>query len=49
VFCLGVAAQRLNRGFRFDPVSKRAVGDAEVDALLDGPAPRRGWEEYYRG
>ena len=49
IFCLGVIAQRLNRGFRFDPVKKRAVGDAEVDALLKGPAPRRGWEEYYRG
>ena len=49
VFCLGVIAQRLNRGFKFDPVKKRAVGDAEVDLLLKGPAPRKGWEEYYRG
>ena len=48
LFCLGVAAQRLNRGFRFDPAAKRAVGDEEVNRLLDGPAPRRGWEEYYR-
>ena len=49
IFCLGVAAQRLNRGFRFDPVAKRAIGDDEVNRLLDGPAPRKGWEEYYRG
>ncbi|MBR1920901.1 MAG: Gfo/Idh/MocA family oxidoreductase [Kiritimatiellae bacterium] len=49
VFCLGVIAQRLNRGFRFDPVRKTAVGDAEVDMLLRGPAPRKGWEDYYRG
>lgn len=48
LFCLGVAAQRLNRGFRFDPAAKRAVGDEEVNRLLDGPAPRRGWEEYYK-
>ena len=48
VFCLGVIAQRLNRGFKFDPVKKRAVGDSEVDMLLQGPAPRRGWEEYYK-
>ena len=48
LFCLGVAAQRLNRGFRFDPVTRRAVGDEEVNLLLDGPAPRKGWEEYYR-
>ena len=49
IFCLGVAAQRLNRGFKFDPVKKCAIGDAEVDMLLKGPAPRRGWEAYYRG
>ena len=46
LFCLGVAAQRLGRGFRFDPATGRS-GDAEVDALLRGPAPRKGWEEYY--
>jgi hypothetical protein len=44
-----VIAQRLNRGFKFDPEKKRAIGDSEVDTLLKGPAPRRGWEEYYRG
>ena len=48
VFCLGVIAQRLNRGFKFDPVERKAVGDAEVGILLKGPAPREGWEEYYR-
>ena len=48
IFCLGVIAQRLNRGFKFDPVEKKAVEDAEVSILLKGPAPREGWEEYYR-
>ena len=48
VFCLGVIAQRLNRGFKFDPVAKKDIGDAEVGILLKGPAPREGWEEYYR-
>ena len=48
IFCLGVIAQRLNRGFKFDPVEKKAVEDAEVSVLLKGPAPREGWEEYYR-
>jgi len=48
IFCLGVIAQRLNRGFKFDPVAKKDVGDAEVGILLKGPAPREGWEEYYR-
>jgi len=49
VFCLGCIAQRLNRGFRFDPVGKAVVGDAEANALLKGSAgtPRKGWEEFY--
>ena len=47
VFALGVIAQRLNRGFRFDPVVRRVAGDAEADALLRGPDPRKGWEAYY--
>lgn len=47
VFTLGCIAQRLNRGFKFDPVSKRAIGDDEVNLYLDGPAPRKGWEEYF--
>ena len=46
IFCLGVIAQRLNRGFAFDPV-KKVSSDAEVNLLLRGPAPRRGWEGYY--
>ena len=48
VFCLGCIAQRLNRGIRFDPATKRIVGDSIADAMLKGPAPRKGWEEYYR-
>jgi hypothetical protein len=47
IFCLGVIAQRLNRGFRFDPVTGDAPGDAEVNRLLMGPPPRAGWETYY--
>jgi hypothetical protein len=50
VFCLGVIAQRLNRGFAFDPVSKRVIGDDEADKLLKGSpnTPRKGWEEFYK-
>ena len=40
-------AQRLNRGFRFDPDRRVVVGDDEANLLLQGPAPRKGWEEYY--
>jgi predicted dehydrogenase len=49
VFCLGCIAQRLNRGIRFDPATKRIVGDDEADALLKGSkgTPRKGWEEFY--
>lgn len=48
VFTLGVIAQRLGRGFKFDPASKRVVGDEEANRLLAGPVPRKGWEDYYR-
>lgn len=48
VFCLGIAAQRLNRGFAFDPVAKTAPHDAEANLLLRGPEPRAGWENYYK-
>lgn len=47
VFTIGCIAQRLNRSLKFDPVTKRFLGDAEANALLDGPAPRKGWEEYF--
>ena len=47
IFCLGVIAQRLGRGFKFDPAKGVAPGDEEVNRLLHGPAPRKGWEEYY--
>lgn len=47
VFCLGCAAQRLNRGFSFDPVRKTVIGDDEAKFLLSGPPPRKGWEGYY--
>ena len=50
LFCLGCIAQRLNRGFKFDPETKCVIGDAEAQALLKGSkgTPRKGWEEFYR-
>ena len=50
VFALACIAQRLNRGFRFDPGKQEIVGDSEANALLLGPTgdPRKGWEEYYK-
>lgn len=48
VFCLGVIAQRLNTNIEFDPVSKRITNNSFADALLVGPPPQRGWEEYFK-
>ena len=45
---LGVIAQRLGHGFAFDRNTKEVVGDPFASALLAGPAPRKGWEEYYK-
>lgn len=48
VFCLGVVAQRLNRSFDFDPLKKEIIGDRFANALLVGPSPTKGWEQYYK-
>ncbi|KGE14930.1 Gfo/Idh/MocA family oxidoreductase [Sphingobacterium deserti] len=47
VFCLGVLAQRLNGKLQFDPQRKEIVNDKFAQALLVGPPPRKGWEQYY--
>lgn len=47
VFNLGIIAQRLGGNLAFDPASKSFKGNAEAQALLD-PAPRKGWEEFYK-
>lgn len=48
VFCLGVAAQRLNREIVFDRDTKRVTNDAFADAFLIGEPPRKGWEDFYK-
>lgn len=48
VFCLGVLAQRLNTKLEFDPITKRITNDAFANALLTGPPPRKGWEQYFK-
>lgn len=47
VFCLGVAAQRLNRKIVFDRKTQHVTNDAFADAFLTGAPPRKGWEDYY--
>ncbi len=45
---LGVICQRLNEELRFDRETERYVGNDRANALLDGPPPRSGWEEFYK-
>lgn len=45
---LGIIAQRLNATFAFDPATRRVTGNKAADALLAGPPPRKGWEQYYK-
>ncbi|MBN2451565.1 MAG: Gfo/Idh/MocA family oxidoreductase [Lentisphaeria bacterium] len=47
VFLLGVIAQRLGGKLTFDVEKKAFVGNDEANALLAGPPPRQGWEQYY--
>ncbi|MBK8975233.1 MAG: Gfo/Idh/MocA family oxidoreductase [Planctomycetes bacterium] len=44
---LGIICQRLKEGLEFDRETERFVGNRQANALLDGPPPRRGWEEFY--
>ncbi|MCL7987535.1 Gfo/Idh/MocA family oxidoreductase [Sphingobacterium sp. lm-10] len=48
VFCLGVIAQRLNTKMDFDPVRKEITNDKFANALLVGPPPVKGWEDFYK-
>ena len=48
VFCLGVIAQRLGGELNFDLNTRRITNNKVADALLEGPPPRKGWEEYYK-
>ncbi len=48
MFCLGVIAQRLGGELEFDRKTKRITNNKVADALLEGPPPRKGWEEYYK-
>ena len=49
VLMLGVIAQYLNEDFNFDRSTKRITDNPRADAMLEGPAPRKGWESYYTG
>ncbi len=44
---LGVVCQRLNEELNFDRKKERFVNNDRANALLEGPKPRKGWEEFY--
>lgn len=47
VFNLGMIAQRLGGELKFDAKTQTITNNAAAQALLD-PAPRKGWEEFYK-
>ena len=48
VFLLGIVAQRLGGRLTFDPTRRQFAGNEEANRLLNAPAPRPGWESYYK-
>jgi len=48
VMNLGVVAQKTHSSFTFDARTKTIVDNPFANALLYGPAPKDGWEEYYK-
>ncbi len=48
VFSLGVLAQKLNTKLVFDRDTKLITNNKLANQLLVGPAPRKGWEQYYK-
>ncbi|MCK3683488.1 Gfo/Idh/MocA family oxidoreductase [Maribellus sp. YY47] len=48
VFVLGTLAQRLNTKLKFDRETKQITNNSLANELLQGPPPRKGWEEFYR-
>jgi predicted dehydrogenase len=47
VFNLGMIAQRLGGELKFDTKTQTITNNNAAQALLD-PAPRKGWEEFYK-
>jgi len=47
VFNLGIIAQRLETDLEFDRDTSQITNHKKAQALLD-PAPRQGWEQYYK-
>ena len=48
VMVLGVIAQRLNAQLQFDRTTKQITNNKIANAMLVGPPPRKGWEQFYK-
>jgi hypothetical protein len=48
VFCLGVLAQWTGTRLEFDREKKIITNNKKANELLQGPPPRKGWEQYYK-
>ena len=48
VLMLGCIAQYLNTNLKFDPATKKFVGNDEANKLLRGPGIRDSWMQYYK-
>lgn len=48
VLVLGVIAQRLNKKLVFDRATQQITNDRIANAMLVGPPPREGWEQFYK-
>ena len=45
---LGIVCQSLNEELNFDRKLEQFINNDLANALLEGPAPRKGWEEFYK-
>ena len=48
VFSLGVMVQKLNVKIEFDRKKNTITNNKLANSLLQGPPPRKGWEQYYK-
>jgi len=48
VLTLGCIAQRLKTSIKFDRETETIPDNKIANQLLSGPAPRKGWEQYYK-
>ncbi|MGB0580303.1 MAG: Gfo/Idh/MocA family oxidoreductase [Limisphaerales bacterium] len=45
---LGIICQYLIEDLEFDPKKEQFIGNKKANAMLEGPAPRKGWEDFYK-